>query len=246
MAADFSTPRIENGRSGVMRHPRDEARLVRAFFESQRGYFVDVGANDPTDWSQTFHLEQLGWDGVLIEPQPDLAEALRRGRKACVYAVACSSPENSGRSMPLKLAGAYSTLNTALRVADGNVVGSIEVPIKTLDEVLDDARAPSPIDFLSIDVEGHEREVLLGFNFARWRPRLVLIEDHVLDRRLHRDLVSRGYTWIRRTGLNSWYVPATSAPKISLYGRLQFVRKYYLGVPIRRLREAWRRLRQRL
>jgi FkbM family methyltransferase len=226
MAADLrsSTPRSDNGGLSVMLHPRDETRLVQAFFQSQRGYFVDVGANDPTDWSQTFHLEQLGWDGVLVEPQPDLAETLRRSRKAIVYAVACSSPENSGRSMPLKLAGAYSTLNPALRVAHADVAGSIDVPIKTLDEVLTEAQAPSPIDFLSIDVEGHEREVL----------------------RLHNDLVARGYAWIRRTGLNSWYVPAASVPAIGPYGHWQFLRKYYLGVPIRRLREVWRRFRQRI
>lgn len=153
-----AAPPSKAGDPGVMLHPRDETRLVREFFESQRGYFVDVGANDPTDWSQTFHLEQLGWDGVLIEPQPDLAEALRRSRKARVYAVACSAPENAGQSMPLKLAGAYSTLNPALRVAHANIAGSVDVPVRTLDEVLDEARAPSPIDFLSIDVEGHERE----------------------------------------------------------------------------------------
>jgi FkbM family methyltransferase len=239
MAVDFSTP-------GVMLLPDDETRLVREFFQSQPGYFVDVGANDPTDQSQTFHLEQFGWDGVLIEPQPDLAEALRRSRKASVYAVACSSPENSGRSMPLTLAGAYSSLNTVLRVATAKVSGCIDVPIRTLDEVLADAGAPSPIDFLSIDVEGHELEVLRGFDFGRWRPRLILIEDHVLDRRLHNYLVARGYAWIRRTGLNSWYVTGPSAPRIGPYGRLQFARKYYLGVPIRRLREALRRFRQRI
>lgn len=239
-------PRATLRSQGVMLDPNDEAGLVREFFQSRRGYFVDVGANDPTDWSQSFHLERLGWDGVLVEPQPDLAEALRRSRKASVHAVACSSPDNAGRSMTLRLAGAYSTLNPALRVADADVAGTIEVPVRTLNEVLIEARAPSPIDFLSIDVEGHERDVLRGFDFARWRPRLILIEDHVLDRRLHRDLVARGYAWIRRTGLNAWYVPASSAPKIGAYGRWQFVRKYYLGVPFRRLRESWRRLRRRI
>lgn len=243
MTADISEPRADEGR-GVMLLPRDEGRLVREFFQSRRGYFVDVGANDPIDWSQTFHLEQLGWDGVLIEPQPNFAEALRRSRKGRVYAVGCSSPENSGRSMPLKVAGAYSTLNALPRVVGATIDGSIDVPIKTLDEVLTDVGAPAPIDFLSIDVEGHERQVLRGFDMRRWRPRLILIEDHVLDRRLHNDLISRGYVWIRRTGLNSWYVPAGSQPAPNLVGRLQFFRKYYLAVPVRRLREALRRFRQ--
>lgn len=248
MAADLQVPTLpsDDVGLGVMLRHSDEVRVVQAFFQSQRGYFVDVGANEPIERSQTYHLEQLGWTGVLIEPQPDLAEALRRGRKARVYAVACSSPENSGRLMPLKLADAYSTLNTLTLVATANVTGIIDVPVKTLDEVLVDAGAPSPIDFLTIDVEGHELEVVRGFDFGLWRPRLVLIEDHVLDRRLHNDLVSRGYAWIRRTGLNSWYVPAGSQPALSLGGRLKFFRKYYLGVPLRRLKQVWRRIQARM
>ncbi len=232
---------------GIGVHPlhRIEIGLVRAFFQSQRGYFVDVGANDPAIGSQTLHLERFGWDGILIEPQPDLAEALRQRRQARVYAVACSSPENAGRSLPLKLAGAYSTLNPLLRVVTADVAGSIDVPVRTLDALLIEANAPRPIDFLSVDVEGHEIEVLRGFDFARWRPRLVLIEDHVMDRHLHSYLVAHGYVWIRRTGLNSWYVPAGSQPVLNLSERLAFFRKYYLGLPPRRLREAVRRLRAR-
>jgi FkbM family methyltransferase len=232
----------------VMLPPDDETRLVREFFGASRGYFVDVGANDPFVWSQTFHLEQLGWGGVLIEPQPDLAEALRRERMARVFAVGCSSPENSGRARTLRVAGeggVYATLNPQFDIAGAKTIGTLEVPVRTLDQILVEAGAPVPIDFLSIDVEGHEIEVLRGFDIETWQPRLILIEDHVLDRRLHGALTARGYAWMRRTGLNSWYVPAPSAPRIGPYGRLQFVRKYYLGMPIRRLREALRRRRQR-
>src|SRR5262249_17794496 len=95
--------------------------------------------------------------------------------------------------------------------------------------------------FLSIDVEGHAPEVIEGIDLARWRPRLILVEDHVIDLRLHRMLVARHYRWIRRTGLNSWYVPAAEAPPIGPSARWHFFRKYYLGTPFRRLREAIRR-----
>ena len=48
-----------------------EQELVREFFAGVRdGFFVEVGANRPQQESQTWHLEQLGWTGVLIEPQP--------------------------------------------------------------------------------------------------------------------------------------------------------------------------------
>lgn len=226
--------------------PDCEPSLVRAFFDSRPGYFVDVGANDPQLYSQTFHLEQIGWTWVLIEPQPDLADALRRSRSAKVYALACSAPENAGRPMRLQLAGVYSSLNAQLPNATAVVSGTIDVMTRTLDDVLIDAGAPSPIDFLSVDVEGHEIEVLRGFDFQRWRPRLILIEDIVLDRRLHNFLSARGYRWAQRTGINAWYVPAAVAPRIGLIGRLQFFRKYYLAVPPRRWRQALRRLRVKL
>ncbi|HMA55617.1 MAG TPA: hypothetical protein VKP52_02640 [Pseudolabrys sp.] len=73
-----------------------EMRLVAAFFGNINGYFVGVGANDPQERSQTWHLERQGWTGVLIEPQSDLAAKLRAMRKARVFAAACSSPGNAG------------------------------------------------------------------------------------------------------------------------------------------------------
>jgi len=119
------------------------------------------------------------------------------------------------------------------------------VPVMTLDQVLEDAGAPQPLDFVSIDVEGHDVEVLAGFDLARWRPRLLLIEDVVQSLDLHRHLVARGYRWMRRTGINSWYVPAAAPFRLDLKGRAQFVRKYYLGLPFRMLREKKRQwLRQ--
>ena len=218
----------------------DEARLKAAFFGETRGYFVDVGANEPQDGSQTWAFEQQGWTGVLIEPQPDLAERLRGARQAKVYGVACSTPQNAGKTLPLYLAGIQSSLEPDFYVAGVQRSGMCEVPIMTLDQVLRDAGAPRPLDFVSIDVEGHDVEVLRGFDLAHWRPRLLLIEDVVQSLRLHRHIVARGYRWVRRTGINSWYVPADAPFQVGAFGRLQFLRKYYLGLPFRALRD-WKR-----
>jgi FkbM family methyltransferase len=224
-----------------------EEPLKEEFFgHSASGFFVEVGANDPERWSQTLHLEKLGWSGILVEPQPDLAEILRRHRRAKVCAVACSAPENAGRHMTLHLAGGHSSLDPNLMVASRRPEGTIDVPLTTLDAILAGSAAPSPIDLLAVDVEGHEVEVLRGFDFARWRPRLVLVEDHVLDLGLHRFMLSRGYVWVRRTDINSWYVPAADAWPIGWLGRWQFFRKYHLATPFRRAREMLRRLRARL
>jgi len=223
-----------------------ENELKEQFFgRAAHGFFVDVGANDPVDGSQTWHLERLGWDGVLVEPQRNLAEKLRQRRRAKVYAVACSSPENAGKTMTLNLAGIQSSLNPNFFVPDMVRAGASEVPVMTLDQVLVNANAPTPIDLVSIDVESHEIDVLRGFDLRRWRPRLILIEDIVLNRRLHRYLASHGYKWVRRTGLNGWYIPIDQPFSISLFGHLQFIRKYYLGVPFRVMREILRPIRYR-
>jgi len=224
-----------------------ENRLKEEFYGGARsGFFVEVGANDPEDMSQTWHLERLGWHGVLIEPQPALAQQLKERRGAKVFACACSSPANAGKTLPLQIAGIHSSLNLDFFVAGMSKHDVIEVPARTLDDILSEANAPVPIDLLSIDVESHEIEVLDGLTLSRWQPQLILIEDIALDLRLHRVLQSRGYRWVRRTGINSWYVPSNSPMAVSLFGRWQFFRKHYLGVPFRRLRESKRKLRERL
>jgi FkbM family methyltransferase len=222
---------------------KDETRLVGEFFAGKPGYFVEVGANDPERWSQTFHLERVGWTGVLVEPQPHLAEELRQRRKARVFSVACSSPQNAGKTMTLHLAGGHTSLNPEHFVFGMRREGTIEVPLATLDQILTEAGAPAPLDFLSIDVEGHEIDVLAGFDIRRWRPRLILLEDEVQSLASQRYMLNKGYKWVRRTQLNGWYVPADLPMRVSAYGWLQFIRKYYLGVPFRRTRDAWRRLR---
>jgi FkbM family methyltransferase len=228
-----------------MHHPPDyEARLIAAFFGGHKGYFVEVGANEPRARSQTFHLEQTGWTGVLIEPQPQLAAQLRAERKAKVFAVACSSLENAGRTLPLHVAGPLSSLDRARMAPGASPERVIEVPVRTLDSVLEEADAPAHFDFLSIDVEGHEIEVLRGFDIARWRPRLVLLEDHVADLSKHHYLKRVGYRIMRRYENNGWYVPCDSSDKACLADRWEIYRKYYLALPFRVLRNISRRLRK--
>ena len=224
----------------------EEALKAEFFGASRSGFFVEVGANEPQRGSQSWPLEQSGWTGILVEPQPDLVAQLRQRRKARVVAAACSSPENAGGAMTLYLSGPHSSLRPELAVARSVSHGTIDVPTRTLDDILAEAEAPTPIDFVSIDVEGHEVEVLRGFDLARWRPRLILVEDHVTSLATHRYLSGAGYSLIRRTGLNGWYVPASEALPVGILGAWQIARKYYLALPFRILRERKRRWQARL
>ena len=223
-----------------------EQQLVREFFGGARaGFFVEVGANRPQQESQTWHLEQLGWTGVLIEPQPNLADGLARQRSAQVFAVACSSPQNAGRRMRLHVAGALSSLDRDRMAPGAEPEQVIEVPVRTLDDILIEARAPVRFDFLSIDVEGHELEVLSGFDLARWQPRLLLLEDHVGSLDKHRFLKAAGYRLVRRFENNGWYVPRHATVAVAPRERWEIIRKYYLALPFRIARNASRALRRR-
>jgi FkbM family methyltransferase len=228
----------------VPRAPLDpEMQMVADFFGATKGYFVEVGANEPQVRSQTWHLEQAGWTGLLIEPQPDLAAELRAARTAKVFAVACSGPENEGHTMPLHVAGPLSSLDRAGMAPGADPHAVIEVPIRTLDSVLQEAQVPAHFDFLSIDVEDHEIEVLRGFDVVRWQPRLILLEDHVADLSKHRFLNAAGYRIVRRYENNGRYVPKDSPVRMKIVDAWEILRKYYLALPIRMLRNASRRRR---
>lgn len=148
--------------------------------------------------------------------------------------------------MRLYVSGAFSSFDPNLAVTGIRPDKTIDVPVRTLDDILSEGQAPQPVDFLSIDVEGHEIDVLRGFDFARWRPRLILLEDHVTGLGKHLFMRSAGYRLIRRTGLNGWYVPREEAPALDWTGRWQILRKYYLALPFRIVRDFKRRLRDRI
>jgi FkbM family methyltransferase len=227
--------------------PDVEDKLKEEFFaETRQGFFVDVGANHPKNMSQSWLLEQKGWRGVLVEPQPRLAQKLKEQRRAAVFACVCSSPQNAGKTLRFQVSGIHSSLDLNFFVAGMRKEEIIEVPARTLDDILEEASATAPIDLLAIDVESHEIEVLSGVTLTHWQPRLIVIEDLAFNTRLHRHLRSRGYKWVRRTGLNGWYVPEASPMQVSAFGRWQFFRKHYLGTPFRHFRETKRKWRERL
>ena len=233
--ANFRQRRIEISRVP----PADEQALVQLFFEHGRqGRFVDVGANDPFQDSQSFHLESLGWRGLLIEPLPSYCDLLRQHRQSPVVQCACSSPANNGKFMPIHVAGVHSTLESQPIAMGAQSQSIMEVPVRTLDSVLEEHGFEPGFELLSIDVEGHEMEVFKGLTLGRWRPRLVLLEDHVLGHQKHDHMCSQGYQLLLRTGLNGWYVPADLAYSFSWAARWEFFRKYWLGLLWRKKRYA--------
>jgi len=225
-----------------------EKQLIWEFFGRKRdGFFVEVGANDPQCGSQTWLLEQNGWCGVLVEPQAALCEKLRRERKnSKVFQVACSGPEREGEAvLHIGAHNGISTLEPQIDSHGAQFIRTERVQITTLNKVLSEAQA-GKIDFLSIDVEGHEIEVMRGFDFEKYRPALILIEDGVRTWDKHRFLRRHGFKLVKRTTLNNWYVPKAEPFRMTFWlERLELFRKMYLGFPFRKIRLFLRRREKR-
>lgn len=223
----------------------DEGELVWEFFgRKPRGFFIEVGANDPKNNSQTWFLESKGWDGILVEPLSRFTEALRAARpRSRVFQVACGAPGHPATAeLHVGENSEHSSLQRNRVDADTRYLQTETVRVLTLDELLDEAGQPR-LDFVSVDVEGLQLEVLKGFDLARHRPALLFVEDHLLNWDTHFHLRRRGYRLVKRTQLNNWYVPAgTPFHLTSPRERLKLWRKLWPGTPFRRFK-AWLRHR---
>ncbi len=138
----------------------------------------------------------------------------------------------------LRSTGGHSTLNLSLIDPAARCAQSLEhaaVERRTLDTVSIDISVQR-IDFMSIDIEGHEMEMFAGFTIDRWKPTLIHLEDHVLNHAKHHFMTSHGYQLILRTGINSWCVPVTQSFDLMWASKFERFRKYWLGLLGRKLK----------
>jgi FkbM family methyltransferase len=155
------------------------------------GVFIEAGANDGVNQSNTYWFERMrGWTGLLVEPVPALAAACRKNRRAHVAEAALVAAEIPGATVELHVAGLMSTVAGAMgdaaatqrHVAAGLAVqrlapaAPLRVPARTLSALIDEAGLTRPIDLLSLDVEGGEPAALRGLDFSRHAPRWICVE----------------------------------------------------------------------
>lgn len=150
------------------------------------GFFVDVGAHDGIVHSNTYALEQLGWTGICIEPNRDAYDLMSGNRTRCT-------------KTDLIVSDVHGIVEF-----DGVRVGSgVPRACMPLSMILDNARAPNIIDYLSIDVEGHELEVLAGMDFDRWTVRCLTVEHNLYcdgparKEAIHQHLYRFGFVRVR-------------------------------------------------
>ena len=178
------------------RSPGRVAELVFFFFYDNNllasptaaiRFFIEAGAADGKDQSNTWALEQAGWRGLLVEPYSLAARACHKKRpEAIVARTALVSPSYPHDTIRLAEHPDHFLCNYVVRDGPQPFAMTEEAPATTLSAVLDKVRGHyakdgeelSPrIDFFSLDVEGYEFEVLEGTDLCRYHPAFLLVES---------------------------------------------------------------------
>jgi len=194
--------------------------LKNIFKNKNNGFFVDVGANHPIKINNTYLLELKGWKGLAIEPQQKLRDLWPQARKTeCLPYVI--GPENikvdfvEGSESEHELSGVKG-FNKCQN--DQNIV---LIDQKTLSDILMD-KTINNIDYLSIDVEGYEMNVLKSIDFSKFNIKLIGIENNIgfknfpiLGEKLGSDLGnnnirkflnSKNYKYIARIACDDFFI----------------------------------------
>jgi len=194
----------------------EDVVLARALRPDERpGFWIDVGAGHPYDLSVTAAFAERGWRGVNVEPHEPLHAALVRERPADVnLRVALGSEPGSATLWVTERHLGLSTTTESVRermLLAGDHLNARSVAKTTLAAICEEHASGTTIDFLKIDVEGAEAEVLAGGDWERWRPRVVVIEAVLPETQIRSEaawehvLIDAGYECSLFDGLNLFY-----------------------------------------
>jgi FkbM family methyltransferase len=189
-----------------------EDKILNNIFKKNIGNCVEVGGFDGITGSNTYFFENIGWRCLIVEPMPEFCQKIRNIRSCEVAEIAASDKVGE---VDFYVATGVETLSTIekdekhfsrINSLSDKDIQKIKVKTARLDDILLE-RGITDIDFITIDVEGHEMSVLSGMSFKEISPRIVIIEDnsHGLDRQVNKFMQSKSYVRFKKTGCNDWY-----------------------------------------
>jgi len=191
--------------------------FIKNFFGGQKtGFYVDIGAFHPIVYSNTHLLYKQGWRGINIEPDPDgYAQFVALRRRDINVNVAVSAAHGESKFVvDGPLSGIPDQDYTFARTQDDRQI--ITVRTAPLAVILS-AHLPDgqQIDVMSIDCEGHDLVVIESNDWKRFRPRLLLVEDHSLQPHSHLNdvLESHGYLYYCRLHVTKVFIERNEAPQ---------------------------------
>ncbi len=192
----------------------EDVMLRRALAGVERGFYVDVGANDPVTDSVTKAFYEAGWRGINVEPVEDWFRKLVRDRPADVNLQVAAADRDGTIDLFVIAGSGLSTSDPRVAEAHARALSVTpsprRVPARTLTSICRE-HAPGDIHFLKIDVEGAEPSVLEGLDLSAIRPWILLVEstepNSPVESAAWEPLITgRGYHRVWFDGLNRFYV----------------------------------------
>jgi FkbM family methyltransferase len=187
---------------------------IEKYFKGKTGNAIEVGGAQGIAASNTYYFEKLGWKVLCIEPVPELWKQLKINRNHA-YQYALSNFHQDG--VPFTVVTLKNNdmsaisglrLDQELYDAHKHIIKNkrqIKVNVRTLDEVIAEFGQFDTIDFVSIDTEGTELDVLKGFDLKKWTPKVLVIENNHDTKDVERYVKKFGYEKKERVGVNDIY-----------------------------------------
>jgi FkbM family methyltransferase len=213
---------------------REDIILASFFENTKKGFYVDVGANDPEVDSVTKYFYMRGWSGINLEPQAVHYRALKEHRPRDINLNVGVGSEKGELSLRQYEGDGLSTFSEDMKydyIKESTPLTNnfIDTPIaiKTLETILGECNV-NIIQFMKIDVEGFEYEVLKGNNWNIYRPEVICIESNHITNDWHAFMKKQDYNVAFFDGLNEYLVDARK-PEVA--ARFSYVDSMILGEP---------------
>ncbi|MEX0940424.1 MAG: FkbM family methyltransferase [Candidatus Babeliales bacterium] len=199
---------------------QDQFIYEQFFKDDKKGFFIDIGANDGITYSNTYFFEKhLGWKGICFEPLPSAFKILQKNRSCTCINACIGSQEELAQFLAIQgITERTDMLSGLIKKYDprhierinrelalyGGTKKIIVIPCYTLNTILEkyDIRY---IDYLSIDTEGGELDILKSIDFSKIIINIIDVENNYNEPYIYNYLLKKGYQLVKRTGADEIY-----------------------------------------
>lgn len=191
--------------------------FIKRFFED--GYIgrcIEIGAADGIMGSNTKHFEEIGWECLCIEANPINFEKCKLIRKNVVWCAVSDNKDYKESEFTIcTLEGGNQTAVSSLKVDErlfnihkkySPTLSTVKVPTKNLDCIIEENNFNGEIDFISLDIEGTELDVLKGFSINKYSPKLFVIENAHNENHVENYLFEFNYVKVFTYVDNDFYI----------------------------------------